>query len=66
MERTEKIEGSLKLRNVSKTHWSARAESIKAVLKSLEEIVNTLEYINNSNSLNNLTKTKAIGLKKKF
>lgn len=29
MERMEKIEGSLKLRNLSKTRWTARAESIK-------------------------------------
>lgn len=66
MERMEKIEGSLKLRNLSKTRWTARAESIKAVWTSLEAIVDTLEYINNSNSFDNLTKTKAIGLKKKM
>ncbi|CAI6353826.1 unnamed protein product [Macrosiphum euphorbiae] len=60
MERMEKIEGSLKLRNLSKTRWTARAESIKAVWTSLEAIVDTLEYINNSNSFDNLTKTKAI------
>lgn len=66
MERMDKIEGSLKLRNLSKTRWTARAESIKAVWTSLEAIVDTLEYINNSNSFDNLTKTKAIGLKKKI
>lgn len=66
MERMDKIEGSLKLRNLSKTRWTARAESIRAVWTSLEAIVDTLKYINNSNSFDNLTKTKAIGLKKKI
>jgi len=66
MEHMEKIEGNLKLRNLSKTRWTAQAESIRAVWTSLEAIVDTLEYINNSNSFDSLTKTKAIGLKKKL
>lgn len=60
----EKIKGSLKLRNLSKTRWTTRAESIKGVWTSLEAIFDTLEYIINSNSFDNLTKTKAIGLQK--
>ncbi|KAL4090905.1 hypothetical protein QTP88_025663 [Uroleucon formosanum] len=66
MERMEKVEGSVKLRNLSKTRWTVRAESIRAVWTYLVAIVDTLEYINNSNSFDNLTKTKAIGLKKKI
>jgi len=38
----KEIEGSLQLRNLSKTRWTARAESIKSVLISLDIIIETL------------------------
>lgn len=37
------IENSLQLRNLSKTWWTARAESIKSVWVSLDSIIKTLE-----------------------
>lgn len=63
MERMAKIEANLKPRNISKTRWTAQAESIKAVWTSFESIVDTFEY---SNSFDSSTKTKAFRLKKKF
>ena len=39
----EQVENCLQLRNLSKTRWTARAESIKAVWTSLEAIVKALE-----------------------
>lgn len=64
MERMAKIEGSLKLNNLSKTRWIVWAENIKVVWTSLDAIIDTLEYINYINSFDSLTKTKAIRLKK--
>ena len=39
----EQVENCLQLRNLSKTRWTARAESIKAVWTSLEAIIKALE-----------------------
>ncbi|CAI6346415.1 unnamed protein product [Macrosiphum euphorbiae] len=41
-DRMKEIEGSLQLRNLSKTRWTARAESIKSVWISLDIIIETL------------------------
>lgn len=65
-DRMKEIEGNLQLRNLSKTRWTARAESIKSVQISLDIIIETLENIIVSNNFNSLTKTKTLGLKKKF
>jgi len=65
-EHMKNIEGSLQLRNLSKTRWTARAESIKSVWISLDGIISTLENITTSKSFDNLTKSKALGLKKKM
>ena len=46
--------------------WTARAESIKSVWTSLNPIVDTLKDITTSDKFNSLTKTKALGLKKKI
>jgi len=40
-----KIEGSLKLRYLSETRWTARAESLQAVWPSFEGIVSVLYEI---------------------
>lgn len=61
------IENTLRLRNLSKTRWTARAESIKAVWSSLEAISNWLLEIHLSNNMfDRNTRTKALGLKKFF
>ena len=46
---------ALELRNLSATRWSARADSIRAVWSSFEEIIEALEELENSAD----TKTKA-------
>ena len=40
--------GALELRNLSATHWSARADSIKVVWLSFDEIPQGLEELENS------------------
>jgi len=62
----KEIEGSLQLRNFSKTRCTARAESIKSVWISLDIIIEILENIVVSNNFKSLTKTKVLGLKKNF
>ncbi|CAB4034413.1 zinc finger MYM-type 1-like, partial [Paramuricea clavata] len=44
-EEITKVENCLMLRNLSKTRWSARAESIQAVWTSLDVIVDVLQQI---------------------
>lgn len=62
-----KVENSLHLRNLSRTRWTARAESVKAVWSSLEAISNCLQEIQfSTNSFDRNTRTKALGLRKKI
>ena len=49
------VDGTLELRNLSATRWSARADSIRAVWSSYEEIVKSLEELQDADD----TKTKA-------
>ena len=44
----KKVENSLKLRNLSKTRWIARAESIRAVWMSYDAVKDTLAAIKTS------------------
>lgn len=60
------IETALQLKNLSKTRWTARAESVDAVNKSLEMIVDLLLEMSNSKQSDAKTKTKAYGLYKKI
>jgi len=61
------IENTLRLRNLSKTRWTARAESIKSVWSSLEAISKCLLEIHLSNNMfDRNTRTKALGLRKKI
>ncbi len=64
----EDVENSLNLKNLSKTRWTVRAESIKSVIISFEKIVNVLEeYLNDatlSKSFDRVTKSKVLGLYK--
>ncbi|XP_029342231.1 zinc finger MYM-type protein 1-like [Acyrthosiphon pisum] len=59
------IEGSLKLRNLSKTRWTARAESLRAVWLSFEEIVSVLHEISTKSTIDKKTRIQALGLEKK-
>ena len=52
------------LRNLSKTRWSARVESIQAVWTSFEVILDVLHTVSNKADVK--TKTQALGLKKKM
>ena len=58
------IENSLQLRNISKTRWTARSESIRAVWASLEAVLSSLEEVNNS-TVEMKVKATASGLLKK-
>ena len=59
-EKLEEVENALMLRNLSKTRWVARVESMQAVWRSLEAIVDT--FVSLENSKDRETKTKASGL----
>lgn len=61
------IENKLQLKNLSKTRWTARAESIKAVWNSFEVICISLQNIYcNTTYFDGFTRTKALGLNKKM
>ncbi|XP_071847578.1 uncharacterized protein [Apostichopus japonicus] len=60
------VEKSLMLRNLSKTRWSARAESVQAAWTSFEAIVAVLEHIGGNPDIDMMNQTKASGLKKKM
>lgn len=60
------VENSLQLRNLSKTRWTARAESIKSVWVSLDSIIKTLEEMSMAQFLDKSTKTQALGMSKKI
>ena len=47
-EHTKDVENCLKLKNLSKTRWSAKAESVKAVWRSLEAIICALDGVKES------------------
>jgi hypothetical protein len=59
-----KVENCLMLRNLSKTRWSARAESIQAVWTSFEVILDVLYAV--TSKADAKTKTQALGLRKKM
>ncbi|KAF0713706.1 52 kDa repressor of the inhibitor of the protein kinase-like, partial [Aphis craccivora] len=54
------VENSLQLKNLSKTRWTARAESIKAVSVSYENVVHVLEDMKSSRDFDSNTKLKNI------
>ena len=54
------------LRNLSKTRWSARAESIQAVWTSFEVIVDFLQQITVTNEADRQTQTQAVSLRKRM
>ena len=47
-DKLEEIENMLMLRNLSKTRWSAHAESVEAVWQSLDAILDVLEILEGS------------------
>ena len=59
-EKLEEVENALMLRNLSKTRWVARVESMQAIWRSPEAIVDT--FVSLENSRDRETKTKASGL----
>ena len=60
MDKLEEVENVLMLRNLSKTRWAARTESIQAVWRSLEAILEALVSLEGSKDQE--TKTKASGV----
>ena len=56
------IENALQLRNLSKTRWTARPESVEAVWRTYEAIVDVLQEIKGSSEFDKATRTKAAGV----
>lgn len=65
-EKIQDVENALKLRNLSKTRWTARAESIRAVWTSYEAIISALSTVQHSVDFDNSTKVAASGLYNKM
>ena len=59
-EKLEEVENALMLHNLSKTRWAARVESVQAIWRNLQAIVDT--FVSPENSKHRETKTKASGL----
>ena len=57
----ENAENSLKLRNLSLTRWTARAESLRAMWVSYEAVLDVLETISNTASVDAKGKAAATG-----
>lgn len=60
------VDIKLKLRNLSMTRWTARAESIKAVWILFEYILDVLKELINDTNIDNKTRAQALGLEKKM
>ena len=58
----ENVENSLKLRNLSLTRWTARAESLRVMWMSYEAVLDVLETISNTASVDAKGKAAATGL----
>ncbi len=65
-ERLMEIGNALQLKNLSKTRWAARAESIRAVWASLENIITITEEISNDTKVDTSTRSSAFALLKKL
>lgn len=65
-EKLSSIENSLNLRNLSRTRWTARAETIQAVVTSFEAIVSALDEIKQMKNADTKTKAQASGLLKRI
>lgn len=62
----EELENALSLKNLSKTRWTARAESLQAVNIAYEKITAALHDIENHPNIDRVTKGKAYGLSKRI
>ena len=62
----KEVEISLRLRNLSKTRWTARVESIRALWTSYQEVKDTLDKIKASSSFDKSTKEIAATLSLKM
>ncbi|XP_028394420.1 uncharacterized protein LOC114518605 [Dendronephthya gigantea] len=58
----KEVENSLQLRNLSKTRWTVRPESVEAAWRSFDTVVEAHRALNCSEKANPDTKTKASGL----
>ena len=56
------VENFLQLRNLSKTRWTARPESVEAVWRGLDAILGALDSIMDSSSCDKESKTRALAL----
>ncbi|KAG5887730.1 hypothetical protein JTB14_035080 [Gonioctena quinquepunctata] len=62
----EELENALSLKKLSKTRWTARAESLQAVNIAYEKITAVLHDIENHPNIDRVAKGKAYGLSKRI
>lgn len=65
-ERLRDTENALQLKNLSKTRWSARAESINAVNVTFEAIIESLNEVSIDSKIDAKTIAKAFDLRKRM
>lgn len=65
-EKLAEVENALNLKNLSKTRWTARAESIQAVHRSYEKIITVLDELSQNSNFDKATQVKSLGLRKKI
>eukprot|EP00102_Acyrthosiphon_pisum_P018532 XP_016655742.1 PREDICTED: zinc finger MYM-type protein 1-like [Acyrthosiphon pisum] len=66
LNKLNEIENSLKLRNLSQTRWTARAEALKSLWTSYPIIIDALDNIVEENKIDKKTKNTAFSLSKKL
>ncbi|XP_065667626.1 uncharacterized protein LOC136087925 [Hydra vulgaris] len=64
-EKLEDVDIAVQLVNLSRTRWTARAKSVKALNQCLEKVIDLLQSISNNKIFDTNTRTKAMGLLKK-
>jgi len=66
LNKLNEIENSLKLRNLSQTRWTARAEALKSLWTSYPIIIDALDNIVEEKKIDKNTKNTAFSLTKKL
>lgn len=62
----QEIDKSVQLKNLSRTRWTAKADSVRALNQLMDQIIEVLSDISKNREFDGSTRTKALGLYKKI
>ncbi|XP_050516542.1 uncharacterized protein LOC126891410 [Diabrotica virgifera virgifera] len=65
-EKIQEIDKSVQLKNLSRTRWTAKADSVRALNQTVDQIIEVLSDISKNREFDGSTRTKALGLYKKI